>query len=306
METNDPKVVAKFDPTLAKLHEMVAETEGITATDLKDKAQLKAVRESRITLKTARVQIEKAGKAAREDALKFQKDVIAYEKKLIGVITPEEDRLGLIEEEAEKLAIREDRLAKMPARIERIQTVGLTIFHDKTEEEMLELDANGFEAYFNELGGRKVRYDAEQEQIKHYEAAKKLAAENARKQAEQDARDAEQAERAAELKAQEDKLTADRLALEHEKEVAQAKKDTEERMKREGEEKAAAEKAADDKKAAYEAVAEKVAYAKLAKDKEYQAFLKNIGMTKTNTSNFHKIETVTEIIIYKKVGTFKK
>ena len=43
--------------------------------------------------KDARVNIEKAGKAAREDATAFSKAVIAEEKRLVDLIAPEEKRL---------------------------------------------------------------------------------------------------------------------------------------------------------------------------------------------------------------------
>lgn len=46
-----------------------------------------------MTLKTARVTIEKTGKAAREDATAFSKAVIAEEKRLVGLIVPEEERV---------------------------------------------------------------------------------------------------------------------------------------------------------------------------------------------------------------------
>lgn len=296
---DDPKVIEKFDPNIAELMAMVETTKNLTATDLEDKGQLAIVKENRIVLKKARVKIEKAGKAAREDAVKFQRDVLAYEKKLIAVIEPEEDRLAAIEEEAEKLAIRKERIEKMPARLERIEKAGLSFFHDKTEEEMLELDANAFEAYFNELGARKVQYDKDQEEIKRQEAAKILEEENAKKKAEQDAKDKELAEREAKIKEEEQRIA-------HEKEVEQAKKDTEERLKKEAEEKRIADEKAAKEKAEKEAAEKKAADAKLAKDKEYQAFLKGLGMTKTNTAEFHKVETDKEIIVYKKVGTFKK
>ena len=97
----DTKDLEKFDPTVAELTAMVAKTKKLKATDLEDKAQLAIVKENRIVLKKARVQIEKRGKELREDALKFQRAVIAKEKELIAIIEPEEDRLEAIEQEAE-------------------------------------------------------------------------------------------------------------------------------------------------------------------------------------------------------------
>lgn len=299
MENDDPKVVEKFDPNIAELTAIVEATKDLTATDLEDKTQLALVKEKRIELKKTRVKIEKAGLAARDEANKFSKAVIAYEKKLVGIIEPEEDRLAAIEEEAEKIAFRKEQLEKLPARKERMVKNGLAFFCQKTDEELLELDATAFETFYNELGALKVQYDADQEEMKRQEALKITEAENARVKAEQDAKQKE-------LDEKEAKLKADRDALEHEKEVkAAAEKaaaDTEARLKKEAEDKIAADKLAAEKAAEEK----KAADVKLAKQKKYQDFLKSIGMTKTNVAEFHKVETESEIVIYKKVGSFKK
>lgn len=296
---DDPKVIEVFDPRMAELTAMVKSTQHITVTDLEDPAQIEIVKRKRIEFKNTRVKIEKLGFAAREESNRYSKAVIAYENKLVGVIEPEEKRLAAIEEEAKLLAIRKERIEKLPVRKERIEAAGLSFFHDKTDDEMLELDSNGFEAYFNELGARKVEYDADQEEMKRAEAQKELDAENARIKAEQDAKEKELADKEA-------KLEADRKAMEHEKELEQAKKDTEARMKKEQEERdadLAREKKEEDERIARE---KKEADAKLAKQKKYQEFLKSVGMTKDNVAEFHKIETDLEIVIYKKVGSFTK
>ena len=267
MNDFDPKVIEKFDPNIADLTSMVEATTGITATDLEDPKQLSVVKEHRISLKKARVQIEKAGLAARD--------------------------------EAKAIALRKDRLEKLPMRKERISKAGLESFATKSDDQLLDLDANQFEAYFNELGATKVRHDADKEEASRQEADRLLAEENARIKAEQESK-------AAEIAAAQKKLDDERMRLEHEKEVEQARKDTEARMKKEQEEREAdAEKKRieDEKRAAAE---RKEAEAKLKKNKEYQAFLKDIGMTKENAGDFHKVETDSEIIVFKKVGSFKK
>lgn len=317
----DPKVVEKFDPTLANLTEMVSATKNIKATDLKDKAQLAVVKENRIALKRARVQIEKAGKIAREDAIKFQKDVISYEKKLIAVIEPEEDRLAAIEEEAVQLEIHEKRLANLPILTERIEAAGLSSFQTKTEQEVLALDENAFEAYFNELGAKKVASDKqeaesallkkqEEDRIARESEQKKIDEDNARKQQEQDAKAKELAKKEADLLEQQRKLDSEKAIKEAED---KARAETEARMKREAEMKVESDKkAAEDKIIADKAAAEKIEADRLAaenelnKKKQYQDFLTSVGMTKDNVSDFHKEETDTEIIVYKKVGSYKK
>jgi len=306
----DTQSLEQFNPTVAKLAEMVEATKNITATDLEDKAQLDLVRSNRIELKKARVQIEKTGKVLREEANAYAKAVIAKEKELVAIIEPEEERLAAIELEAEKLAIRKDRLEKLPVMKQRITDADLEFFADRDDDALLELDANGFEGYFNELGARKVQHDREQEEIKRQEAARILEEEAAKKKAEQDA----QAEA---LEAERRKLDEERRQLEHEKELEAAKKkereETEARLKKEAEDRAEREKAEAEAKAAAETAEEARLEAKknaeqqaLEKKKAYVEFLKSHGYTKEAADGFKTFDTPEGIALYKKLGVFKK
>ncbi len=87
---------------------------------------------ARMALKVKRVDIEKIGKAAREDATAFSRAVIAEEKRLVGIIQPEEDRLGVIQKawddarEAEKRAKAEAealRVQEIQKRLAKLQTL---------------------------------------------------------------------------------------------------------------------------------------------------------------------------------------
>jgi hypothetical protein len=75
-----------------------------------------------MNLKTARVAIEKTGKAAREDAVAFGKAVIAEEKRLVGIVEGEETRVfGL--RDAWDAKIEAERQAKIDAEIERTAAI---------------------------------------------------------------------------------------------------------------------------------------------------------------------------------------
>jgi hypothetical protein len=93
------------------------------------------VHAARMRLKTARVEIEKRGKAAREDATAFSKAVIGEERRLIAIISPEEDRLQALQKahddakEAEreaKIRAEQERVEKIRARIEHIRSLATT------------------------------------------------------------------------------------------------------------------------------------------------------------------------------------
>ncbi len=224
MENKD---LEKFDPSVAELTKMVLATKGITATDLKDKAQLAIVRENRIALKNARVKITKIGKDLRDDANKFASAVIAKEKSLIAIIEPEEDRLEAIEEEAKALIIREERLEKLPARKERLTAIDNRTKW-ATDDELLEMDSTQFETFFNQCvaeNNENLRVQALEEQAEKERIAKQ----------EQDERDAkikaEQDKKQAELDAKEKKIADERAKIEKEKLEIAHKKEVEDEKK---------------------------------------------------------------------------
>lgn len=274
----DTKALAEFNPTEAHLLEMVKATKKITVDDMGDPKQLAVVKENRIELKKARVQIEKTGKALREDANAFAKAVIAKEKELIAIIAPEEDRLEALEDEAKRIEIRMSRIENLPFRRERIVHAGVR--DDATDDQLLDMDGTQFETYFNGLVAEKNERDA------------------AKMREEQEARDRELREREAKVREEERRI-------QHEKEVKEAAeraaKETEARIAREREEnqrreKELAERAEREKKEAQ---------AKLEKQKKYQEFLASHGYTKEG-DEFRLVETPEGVALYKKLGVFNK
>lgn len=105
-----------------------AESKHITA--ITNAAGRDQVHSMRMVLKNARVEIEKRGKAAREDANAFRDAVIEEQKRLIGLIEPEETRLEKLQKswddriEAErqaKIKAEQDRVAALQKRVEAIR-----------------------------------------------------------------------------------------------------------------------------------------------------------------------------------------
>ena len=76
-----------------------------------------------MNLKNARIAIEKAGKAARDDATKFSKGVIAEEARLVAIIEPEESRVFDLRDkwDAQIEAEKQAKIAAERLRIEGIQ-----------------------------------------------------------------------------------------------------------------------------------------------------------------------------------------
>ena len=151
--------IVKFDQTKAELQEIVESTKNITATDLKDKAQLAVVKENRTLLRKIEIEIEKQGKAMRDEANKYAKLVIADEKGLKAITSPEIARLKSIEEEAEKLEVREDRMRGLPQRKKKLEFIGDKV--EISDEELLEMNYEQFTAYHNQRVADKLESDRE-------------------------------------------------------------------------------------------------------------------------------------------------
>jgi myosin heavy subunit len=89
-------------------------------TDFADTAQFDVVHSARMEVKGARVTIQKVSKKTRERAVKFQKDCIAEEKRLLDIIEPTETHLMDQENRVleEKARIKAEAEAKIAAAIQ--------------------------------------------------------------------------------------------------------------------------------------------------------------------------------------------
>jgi hypothetical protein len=75
-----------------------------------------------MNLKNARIAIEKAGKAARDDATKFSKGVIAEEARLVAIIEPEESRVFELRDKWDA-QIEAEKQAKIVAERARVEAI---------------------------------------------------------------------------------------------------------------------------------------------------------------------------------------
>lgn len=101
-----------------------------TIVAITNKAAYQQVHGARTALKARRVEIQRIGKAARDDATKFGKAVIAEENRLIALIEPEEQRLARLQDahdseqlriEVEKAEAETRRVEALKARVEAIR-----------------------------------------------------------------------------------------------------------------------------------------------------------------------------------------
>ncbi len=289
----------KFDPNIAELQAIVAATSKVTYNDLSNDTQLALVHDTRISLRDARVRIEKTGKALRADALKYQKDVITREKELLAIIVPEEDRLADIEDKANKIKERAARMALLPMRREQLGESDITdeFIIDLTNDEFIQFlvqrQAQKNEQDRLEIEAEKARIadEARVAQIKKdAEIAERNRIEEAAKKDMQQRIDyAAEKKRDAEIAAQ--KLIDDA--------VIEA-----DRVLREANDKILQEKA---QKEAVERE-ERIQKEKLKAGKKYQAWLAQIGW-KEEENHLWMLERDPEskaVYAYKFVATFKK
>ena len=106
--------------TEEKLKQLAASSVGIEK--ITNAPGLTQCHAARMVLKNMRIEIERAGKAARDEATKFSKAVIAEEQRLIGIIEPEEARLARIQTEYEE-AREAERRAKEEAERRRVAAI---------------------------------------------------------------------------------------------------------------------------------------------------------------------------------------
>jgi hypothetical protein len=224
----------------------------------------KQVHAARMALKNTRVEIEKRGKAAREDATSFSKAVIAEEKLLIAIISPEEERLAKLQKEHDdkieaerqaKILAEEQRAARIRERIEElrgcanltpangskligehIEDLEKLIVDDSFEDSRQQAEdakAGGL-ARLRQLHAAALAHEQEQVRIaaERAELARLRAEQEARDRADRERRAAEEAElqkkRDAEATAERERIRKEREAFEAEQAAARARQKAEE------------------------------------------------------------------------------
>lgn len=102
----------------------------VSITEIRDKVSYDQCHSARMTLKRTRVDIQNIGDDAREDANAFRNAVIAEQKRLVAIISPEEARLDALQTEYDRKKDEEKRaqaeaerrrIANIESRIEELR-----------------------------------------------------------------------------------------------------------------------------------------------------------------------------------------
>lgn len=212
--------VVKYDLNEAEIAKMSSIYMSLTIKDLEDKEGLDAVHAGRMVMVKHRTSIDKLRKRTNEDAQTFIKTNNANAKKLLGLIEPIETHLKGEESKItkEKERIKAEEAAKEKERNEKRVS---ELFALNVNMPFFDLAMLSEDKYLGLLQSAKMAYEAEQlrlaEERKAKEAEEKKLAEE---RAELEKVKKEQTEK-------EEKLVADREAIEAEKQAIRDKKDRE-------------------------------------------------------------------------------
>ena len=239
------RAVLRFDAARAELAELATQSAGIT--DITNKAGRDECHARRMVLKNRRLDIQKAGKAAREDAQAYTKAVIGVEKELVGLIEPEEDRLNALQDawdsarereraeaeaaEAARVQAQQDALATITGALGRLFGAD-TAALDLALEQLAGFDMDQFDDVF--------RPAAEQARAEAAAAIRKARDDRAALDAQAEALRVEQ-ERLAAERAEQERIAAEQAEA---RRLEQEREDAERRAKQEAEDRERAERQA--------------------------------------------------------------
>ena len=288
----DTTNIEKFDPTIEALTLMVKESGAIT-----EKSEPLEIRRVRLDLKNARIAITKRGKELREEAVAYQRAIIAKEKELVAIIEPEEDRLERIEEVARVRKEAEDRVNLLPMRRERLAELGITA--TITDDFLCMLDTVGFQEWTNDAvaimnEARRIELEAKERAVK--EAEERIAREKEMKEREEKARE-------------EEKRLADERIKQAEAEAERRVKEAEEKAKRDAEDAEKKRLSMIEAEKMANAAALKLATEETAKreaDEKYRKWLSDNGATPDVTGWIAIKDPYgkNEMVLYKEVSRF--
>lgn len=321
--------IQKFDPLKKEVADLVEQIKTTVISLPSGNTGYALMTENKRLLQKKRKEVTDTMKSEREQALAFQKMVIAYEKDILALIEPVESDLKAKIEAIDAERELNARKALLPERMARLQSIpAYEGKSESAEEYILTLDNIQFESYFNQEMSAYNNYQAEQIRLKAEEDARKLKEEQdklaeaqrkhdeeiriewARKQAEKEAqekaiKDAELAK----LKAEQDKLNALKKA---EEDKARAVKEAEEKAERERQALIAEQKRKDDERIAAEKKIEDDRKAKVAAEfleqkriennKKYTSWLGDNGYTLQNKDEFIINKIGDTHVMYKKIS----
>jgi hypothetical protein len=175
--------LTEFNPTKAEIQATVAEVENLTIAGVEDVAGYEAVKAGKKRLADYRIKITKYGKEQREEAIKWQREVLRQENELLAMISPTENALKAKMEAIDQEKKRAERAILLPSRRKMLEGLPVVL----TDDQLLDMNEAQFSIFFAEAKRQAMEAEevkkAEEERKKQFaielEEAKKKAAEQA-------------------------------------------------------------------------------------------------------------------------------
>jgi hypothetical protein len=269
LQTFDDNTIINFEYNIAQLEEVAQQAKSIDVSDIS------AVQDTTKQLVKIRGLIQKQGKEYRDASNAFNKRVLSEEKRYLEIIEPIEVEYKELIEKHKLQQILEERKALLPTRKSQLSLLKIT---QPTDDEVLSLDENGWNTFYN---------------AKFQEHEQSIAREEENKRREQEQREREERlVKEAQEKAEKDKVEAlARAEQDKQNAIEKIQKDKELAELREKEAQAERERKEQEERA------------KLEADKKYQEFLK---VNKFNESTDKIVEQNGVVRIYRLVAEFNK
>ena len=207
VDTAASSVLERYAITKAEIIKAVKESDSITVSGAEDTQGMELARSTRLSLRKIRTTIEAKRKELKADALAYGRKVDEVARDLSAPIGPAEERLKVLEETAEREKSRREeedrkkRETEAARRCELLTAIGVTA-------SPITLQFVSTEEFEKLYATEKAEYDAKKKAEAEADAARKAEAERLEKVA------AEQAAKQAEIEAKEAEIAAKQAAIE--------------------------------------------------------------------------------------------
>lgn len=173
------KNIEIFDQNKSDLQDIVFQFKDLNINGIEDKEGYDQVNNAIKCIKKIISKIKKTGKEGRDEAIKYQKGVIAMEKDLISVVEPVMLDLKKKKEEIDLKVEIENRRFSLGERRNKLSLLDIKI----SDDDILLMDDMQFDQFYNSECAKLL----EKKKIEERDELRKKEIEDAKKKAEQDA-----------------------------------------------------------------------------------------------------------------------
>lgn len=292
------QVMAGFQVFFEDIKKYEQKAKSILITSTEQVKEMAEAREIRLELKNIRVNAEKVRKERKEFFLRGGKAIDGIANVLKALVVPLEEHLDRQENFIERMAeehkerVNAERVVALQPFVEDITVYNLKDMTDGAFEVLLKTSKTAFESI--KEAGKKAEEERVAKEKADKEEQEHIRLENEKLKKEAEAREKAIAKERAKVEVERQKAEEGQRKEREAREKAEAELNA----KKEAELRAKIEKEQEEKRAKEESQ-------KLAKQEKYRAFRKEHGWTENTKDDYREENNGDEIVLWKKVGTFK-